>query len=37
MERFLANHIIAGIVEMPRCRMYWDDETIFDPAGQKSD
>jgi hypothetical protein len=23
MERFLANRIIAGIVEMPKCRMYW--------------
>jgi hypothetical protein len=33
-ERFLA---IAGIVEMPRCRMYWADETRFGPPAQKSD
>jgi len=40
MGRFLANHIIAGmvgIVEMPRCIMYWADETRFGPAAQKSD
>jgi hypothetical protein len=37
MDRFLANHIIAGIAEMLRCRMYWADETRFDPTAQKYD
>jgi hypothetical protein len=36
MERFLAKYIIAGIVEMPKCMMYWADETRFGPAAQKS-
>jgi len=36
MERFLINLIIAGIVEMSKCRMCWSNETRFGPTAQKS-
>ena len=32
MEQFLCIHIMAGIVNMPSCMMYWADMTRFDPT-----
>jgi hypothetical protein len=37
MAGFIANHMIARIVDRPRIRMYCADEARFGPTAQKCD
>jgi len=32
MEQFLGIHIMAGIINIPSCRIYWADSTRLDPV-----